>query len=59
MKPSWSNHENHTNILAEFYLSNKYYFTEQMKDALLDAIQCLKYVDELNRTFANTHSKNN
>lgn len=48
MKPSWSKHENHANILAEFYSSNKYYFTEQMKDSLLDAIECLRYVDGLN-----------
>ena len=45
MKPSWNTHENHANILAEFYASNKYYFTEQMKDSLLDAIECLRYVD--------------
>ena len=59
MKPSWSAHENHANILAEFYASNKYYFTEQMKDSLLDAIECLRYVDELNRTFMCTNFKNN
>ena len=59
MKPSWSEHENHANILTEFYSYNKYYFTEKMKDSLLDAIECLKYVDELNRTFTNTHLKNN
>ena len=59
MKPSWSAHENHANILAEFYSSNKYYFTEQMKDSLLDAIECLRYVDGLNQIFAGTSFKNN
>lgn len=59
MKPRWSAHENHANILAEFYESNKYYFTEQMKDSLLDAIECLRHVDELNRTFVGTNFKNN
>ena len=59
MKPSWSAHENHANILAEFYSYNKYYFTEQIKDSLLDAIECLRYVDELNRTFMCTNFKNN
>ena len=59
MKHSWSAHENHANILAEFYSYNKYYFTEQMKDSLLDAIECLRYVDELNRTFVGANFKNN
>lgn len=59
MKPSWSAHENHANILAEFYSYNKYYFTEQMKDSLLDAIECMRYVDELNRTFMGANFKNN
>lgn len=59
MKPSWSAHENHANILAEFYSYNKYYFTEQMKDSLLDAIECLRYVDGLNQVFTGTYFKNN
>ena len=59
MKPSWNTHENHANILAEFYSSNKYYFTEQMKDSLLDAIECLRYVDGLNQIFVGTYFKNN
>ena len=59
MKPSCSAHENHANILAEFYSSNKYYFTEQMKDSLLDAIECLRYVDGLNKIFTGTYFKNN
>ena len=59
MKPSWNTHENHANILAEFYSSNKYYFTEQMKDSLLDAIEYLRYVDGLNQVFTGTYFKNN
>ena len=59
MKPSCSNHENHANILAEFYSSNKYYLTEQMKDSLLDAVECLRYVDGLNQVFTGTYFKNN
>ena len=59
MNPSLSAHEHHANILAEFYASNKYYFTEQMKDSLLNAIECLRYVDGLNKVFAGTHFKNN
>ena len=59
MKPSWNTHENHANILAEFYASNKYYFTEQMKDALLYAIECLRYVDGLNQIFSGAYFKNN
>ena len=59
MKPSCSNHENHANILAEFYSSNKYYFTEQMKDSLLGAIECLRYVDGLNQIFSGAYFKNN
>lgn len=59
MKLRLSAHENHANILAEFYESNKYYFTEQMKDSLLDAIECLRYVDGLNQIFAGTYFKNN
>lgn len=26
---------------------NKYYLTEQMKDCILDAIECLKAIDEI------------
>ena len=37
----------------------KYYFTEQMKDSLLDAIECLRYVDGLNKVFTGTYFKNN
>ena len=59
MKPSCSNHENRANILAEFYSSNKYYFTEQMKNSLLDAVECLRYVDGLNQVFTGTYFKNN
>ena len=59
MKPRQSAHENHANILAEFYASNKYYFTEQMKDSLLDAIECLRYVDGLNQIFSGAYFKNN
>ena len=59
MKPRWSAHENHANILEEFYKSNKYYFTEQMKDSLLDAIECLRDVDGLNQIFSGAYFKNN
>ena len=59
MKPRLSVHENHANILAELYPSNKYYFTEQMKDSLLDAIECLRYVDGLNQIFSGAYIKNN
>ena len=59
MKPSCSNHENHANILAEFYSSNKYYFTGQMEDSLLDAVECLRYVDGLNQIFSGAYFKNN
>ena len=59
MKPRLSAYENHANILAEFYESNKYYFPEQMKDSLLDAIECLRYVDGLNQIFSGAYFKNN
>lgn len=59
MKLSWGTHENHADILMEFYSHNKYYFTEQMKDSLLDAIECLRYVDGLNQIFVGTGFKNN
>lgn len=47
-KLSWLNHTNHTAIIHEFYALNKYNFTEQLKDALLDAIECMKFVQAVN-----------
>lgn len=37
-------HENHRALIEEFYSLNKFIITEQMKDALLDAIDCMDYV---------------
>lgn len=37
----------HMELLDEFYIYNKYYLTEQMKDCILDAIECLKAIDEI------------
>lgn len=36
--------EIHKDILKEFYHFNKYYLEEQMKDSLLDAIECMERV---------------
>lgn len=36
--------KNHLDILKEFYHFNKYYLEEPMKDTLLNAIDCMKYV---------------
>lgn len=46
-KLRWKSHVNHSNLLAEFYYYNKYILTEQMKDALLDAVECMDYVEEM------------
>ena len=43
---SWEKHESHRDILKEFYGLNKYLITEQFKDTLLDAIECMNYVIE-------------
>ncbi len=40
---SWCNHKNHYEILKEFYALNKYLISEQLKDTLLDAIECMEY----------------
>lgn len=40
----WQKHDSHLDILKEFYYHNKYILTEQMKDTLLDAINCMEYV---------------
>ena len=45
-KLSWKKHDSHRDILKEFYGLNKYLITEQFKDTLLDAIECMKYVIE-------------
>lgn len=42
----WNDHSNHRDLLAEFYHFNKYYLTEQMKDAISDAIECLDFADK-------------
>lgn len=39
----WSSHKSHYEILKEFYYLNKYLITEQFKDTLLDAIECMEY----------------
>ena len=36
-------HKGHYEQLKEFYALNKYLITEQFKDALLDAIECMEY----------------
>ena len=45
-KLSWEKHDSHRDILKEFYWLNKYLITEQFKDTLLDAIECMNYVIE-------------
>lgn len=45
-KLSWKKHDSHRDILKEFYGLNKYLITEQLKDTLLDAIECMNYVIE-------------
>ena len=45
-KLSWKMHDSHRDILKEFYWLNKYLITEQFKDTLLDAIECMNYVIE-------------
>ena len=40
---SWCNHKNHYELLKEFYALNKYLISEQFKDTLLDAIECMEY----------------
>ena len=42
-KLSWENHENHYELLKEFYYLNKYLISEQLRDALSDAIECMEY----------------
>lgn len=46
MRPrlKFKNHQNHLDIICEIYNLNKYYLTEQAKDSLIDAIDCMKYV---------------
>lgn len=39
----WDSHKNHWELLKEFYYLNKYLITEQLKDALLDAMECMEY----------------
>lgn len=40
---SWESHKGHWELLKEFYALNKYLITEQLKDALLDAMECMEY----------------
>ena len=49
----YKNHSNHIDILKEFYYANKYILTEQMKDTLIDAIECMEYI-ESNKALDNT-----
>lgn len=42
----YDEHSSHRDLLAEFYHFNKYYLTEQMKDAISDAIECLDFADK-------------
>ena len=42
-KLSWCNHKNHYEILKEFYAVKEYLMSEQLKDSLLDAIECMEY----------------
>lgn len=39
--------KSHAELLSEFYYYNKYYLTEQMKDCILDAIECLNAIHEI------------
>lgn len=39
----WESHKGHWELLKEFYYLNKYLITEQFKDALLDAMECMEY----------------
>lgn len=55
----YSKHNNHLNILKEFYHYNKYILTEQMKDTLLDAINCMEYVIDKNCSNNNERDVNN
>lgn len=41
-------HEHNINMLKEFYHSNKYILVEQMKDAFIDAINCMEYLEQMN-----------
>ena len=45
-KLRFDKHDHHMRMIAEFYESNKYILTEEMKDALIDAKECMKYVIE-------------
>lgn len=45
-KLRWVKHDIHIDILKEFYYLNKYYMTEQLKDSIADAIECLKYIED-------------
>ena len=42
-KLSWESHKNHYELIKEFYALNKYLISEQLKDALLDAIECMEH----------------
>ena len=43
-KLKFENHENHKDIIKEFYALNKYLITEQFKDSLLDAVDCMEEI---------------
>ena len=51
----WHNHENHREIIEEIYANCKYLLTEQAKDSLLDAIDCMKIADRLEQADVHHH----
>lgn len=57
----FKNHESHKDTIAELYHLNKYYLTEQAKDALIDAQECMsKHIPEkpINTSYAKPDSHN-
>lgn len=48
-KLKWDSHYFHLGWLKDFYKDNKEYINENMQDALLDAIDCMLYVEEISR----------
>ena len=50
----FKDHSNHIDILKGFYYANKYILTEQMKDTILDAIECMEHVERNKEDNSNT-----
>ncbi len=48
-KLMFKSHSLHADIINKFYYLNKAWLTEQMKDALIDAYECLRYVEEIEK----------